>query len=1632
MNHIYKVIWNRARACWQVVSELAKSVGRMKAVRRRRGVSGAKRPAAALALAALLACSPGGPALAADSIVVTGTQTTGTADNSTTGGTGNIYLCNAGGNIIFYNVRNNHLRPGSEVYRDFKLISFAKAEDWGDPVTYHIDAANHPGTVQMTPEMYNAILDTLRDAPQDQGQLLDYFKSLPAGNPLRLNNDWDWYNGNFSIDMNGTFIGSQPGTPAVPSYDAVSLNNGAVWRPMDHGKEITIASRVDIAADLAGIRWGDIIAIHYDDMWWDEVTAQDMRQSNDTTYSSNLLLVNQLNTGTNAVIDLSSLNAGGDNPRVNNMQYPGDSFIGGISDANGTLARQFYAREATLGEGTAFRLGLYSVYLNAVGTNPNDYIRGIGTDNRFNDTVFIEKASQAPGAAGKTNLYIQLGWVPGLDIAGTSQAGSGQMHQPNQYPIVLGILEGAENFAVSGQAGFADGLFSKYYITPVIKEAPNAGSYYLVSGTFDPSTGTYLDAVYGGTAWYLDSYSYYYAGVSESGMAAADNAVPVGNLWRSDYLGLFRRAGALHRRGFTERRVAMLGGGGPAAATNTQAGETNGQGNTGDTSRVLGIAAYPVKVEDQKENIWAETWRGRFTSASSYGRSVRQSYSALQVGYDKQLDKDFYNGKAYAGLYVSKQTADTDTATGGGKQEADGIGVYATWAGNKGHYLDFGVQAARLKNDFHFTDSSGRVTADYDTWAYGLGAQYGYRQDLAGGWFLEPYAALFYGRMDGLSYVMSNHLRINQDGAGALTGKLGLAAGKALGDSGNVYVRAAVLRDFKGRPAMTMQYGTASQPLDTPGSKDTWYELGLGGNFRISPAGSFNLDFSRTRGSNIGNEWRLNGLFEWSWGGAADSGNGAAPSAAPAQGAAVGAGHTGLPVEGRQSGETAAGGDSGGSRAVEPTPPAPAAGQNRGNANTAAAQPAPAGQAGEYSFAPVTVEAPRPAWEKDLSPGQVSVIYPQEYKGEQKTLPDLLERVPGLFVQRVSGVGHYTVARLRASTAAQVSVYVDGVLMNLNGDAAVNLSTIPVENVERIEVYRGYIPARFSGSPLGGVINIVTKKPDKPGWYVKEGFRSYGGYQGSYEYTAPLGGGTLMAAYNRDIWQGDFPFKAARSTLGGGPPVITLDKLGNDYQNSDALVKWQDDHWMVKASWKKTFEHLPFNFGYNIWSDVVFDTYRQNRSKQLAVEQTEFQVGRRDTVGNLDWGWRVNYLDSKKDYAWPYYLEHAIPPYMNPAPGDLWSSYHSRKWGANLNAVMKMGGSHLVEFTADLSHETMNGNGSNWDIWNNTSYAVSQGRIYLSQYGIRELHLALQDTITLNRAGDFKLTPVLHADKVDMETMSASDKRWQYSGGVSLRKDFGERWTVKSTWGTYNRHPNFYEIFGDGAAIRPNTGLMNAWDLAGKGTWESGSQFDFGVDWKGKMAGADTGITLAWFQRDSKNQLVLSVPPMQGATASYLALDGTKAHGVELSANMNWRRVNLNLSGTWAKTEYTGKNSSIERGASLPWIPEWVVSARLDYTLPGDRLNLFTEYYYTGEQYTDYSSSQYTQRRLSALGTVNLGLKYKLSKEAKLTLGVNDVFNKGYEQILRDWSSSTSSGRDLYPFYSLPGRMYYVTMEYRL
>lgn len=307
-----------------------------------------------------------------------------------------------------------------------------------------------------------------------------------------------------------------------------------------------------------------------------------------------------------------------------------------------------------------------------------------------------------------------------------------------------------------------------------------------------------------------------------------------------------------------------------------------------------------------------------------------------------------------------------------------------------------------------------------------------------------------------------------------------------------------------------------------------------------------------------------------------------------------------------------------------------------------------ASDASEFELAGITVEAKRPDWESKLSPGTVTVIRPEEYKGEQKDLPDLLKMVPGVHVREVNGKGQYTVVTVRGSTAAQVGVFVDGVMTNLGGDAAVDISTIPVKNVERIEVYRGYIPARFGGTFIGGVINVVTKKPTKANISAELGKASFGGKSASLEVVSPLASGSLLVGLNYEAAKGDFPYhnysyddpknqKEVQRVLDEYPSVI------ESIENSLTLDNWNKNK--IEDLYKRG------EISENVRNQYIDNSGQVNSEGWLdfvrngGLIQAEIEYAKEKARDQVDKTWKddSNYADKNLlNQAYQYYcIDHA-------------------------------------------------------------------------------------------------------------------------------------------------------------------------------------------------------------------------------------------------------------------------------------------------------------------------------------------------------------------------------------------------------
>lgn len=109
------------------------------------------------------------------------------------------------------------------------------------------------------------------------------------------------------------------------------------------------------------------------------------------------------------------------------------------------------------------------------------------------------------------------------------------------------------------------------------------------------------------------------------------------------------------------------------------------------------------------------------------------------------------------------------------------------------------------------------------------------------------------------------------------------------------------------------------------------------------------------------------------------------------------------------------------------------------------------------------------------SPEAVSVINAKELQGRSVSLETILNKTIGLKVGQTGGLGSSSRIIVHGLEGNRIQILWDGIPMSTS-DGAFSLDEIPIDIIERIEVYKSIIPARFGCDGLGGAVNIVTKE----------------------------------------------------------------------------------------------------------------------------------------------------------------------------------------------------------------------------------------------------------------------------------------------------------------------------------------------------------------------------------------------------------------------------------------------------------------------------------------------------------------------------------------------------------------------------
>lgn len=252
----------------------------------------------------------------------------------------------------------------------------------------------------------------------------------------------------------------------------------------------------------------------------------------------------------------------------------------------------------------------------------------------------------------------------------------------------------------------------------------------------------------------------------------------------------------------------------------------------------------------------AGVWSRVVSGQMEYDKNgyFKNNYTMIQAGVDKSETTS--TGAWTTGFAVQRREGKTDFRNGDGKNESTGIALYKAWTGNSGNYLDLVGKYSHLKNEYKsYNAKNEKMEANYHTNVGTVSLEYGKRIS-KNKWYIQPHIQSTYSWIEGKNYMTSSNVRAQQKDINSLIGKAGVYAGYDFGRSSH-FIKMGLLHEFMGDYGVTIK-GEDTTLTKKMNGKDTWIELGVGGDIKVGKTDSTKVyyEIEKTFGGDFETNWQ--------------------------------------------------------------------------------------------------------------------------------------------------------------------------------------------------------------------------------------------------------------------------------------------------------------------------------------------------------------------------------------------------------------------------------------------------------------------------------------------------------------------------------------------------------------------------------------------------------------------------------------------------------------------------------------------------------------------------------------------------------------------------------------------------------
>ena len=585
------------------------------------------------------------------------------------------------------------------------------------------------------------------------------------------------------------------------------------------------------------------------------------------------------------------------------------------------------------------------------------------------------------------------------------------------------------------------------------------------------------------------------------------------------------------------------------------------------------------------------------------------------------------------------------------------------------------------------------------------------------------------------------------------------------------------------------------------------------------------------------------------------------------------------------------------------------------------------------------------------------------------SLPELLQRQPGIEISNLGGAGKVSTLSLRGTSSTHSIVLIDGMRVGAATTGFSAIEHIPLSQIEKIEIVRGPASSLYGQDAIGGVIQIFTKKG-------VDGFKPYVGIgYGSYNtsnFQSGIRGGNNQTTYainfsamNTDGFSAFIP--NPNNTSGAVTNAANLDKDGyKNYSLSSSLnhkinQDYEIDFQYFLSKGKNKFDQRFADFSpfVDFKNEARQESYGLNLKGQINnAWQSSIKVGQ-----STD-----KYLDKQK---------------FNPNIGlfDI----------PNCGGLCGAQDSTLV----DLYKTTQN-----QFTWQN-NIKLNKGSLTLL-YDFLEQKIKTTDLYEKTQRTNHGVMVgySLIEDKHNFQSNFRKDFNSAYddavTGNIGYAYSINSNWTVSSSYGTAFVSPSFnflYSLADSSALGNPNLKPEKSKNIEGSIRYKDDS---------GSMS-------LTMFQNKIDDFIIYTAPAEAGSRTSTQNLNNAEIQGLTISGDQFFGHFQMkgSLTSQSAKNEDTDKY--LPRRASL------IGNINLNYYI--GHWNIGVEETFSGNRFNDSANTV----NLSGYALTNIVTDYKINDKLKLNLRLNNVFDKDYSLA----AEGASGFR-----YQTPGRSLFANLRY--